>query len=103
MRGFSLVNRNANDPRLIRQRARDALTDPPGCIGAELEPFAVLIALGPFHQPNISFLYEIQQRQATARVMFCDIHDEPQVAAHQFVLCPFEHDPSGAEGGQLFL
>ena len=60
VRGFSLVNRNANGPRLIRQRARDALTDPPRCIGAELEPLAILIALGRFHQTDISFLHEIQ-------------------------------------------
>jgi hypothetical protein len=81
---------------LIRQRACDALTDPPGCIGAELKSFAVLIALGRFHQPDISFLHKVQQSQATARVMFCDVYNEPQVAAYQFVLCPFEYNPSAA-------
>ena len=87
------MNRNANGPRLICQRACDALADPPGCVGAELEPFTVLIALGGFHQPDIAFLHEIQQSQAAARIMFCDIHNKPQVASHQFILCPFKHGP----------
>ena len=76
VRGFGLVNRDANGSRLIRQRTCDALTDPPGCIGAEFETFSVLIALGRFHQPDIALLHEIQQCQASARIMFCDIHHQ---------------------------
>src|SRR5262245_38041552 len=75
VRGLSLMNGNANGPRLVSQCTCDALTDPPCCICAELKPFAVLITLGCFHQSDISLLYEIQQSQATTCIVFCDIHD----------------------------
>src|SRR3982751_2184752 len=59
VRRFSHVHGDSNRARLVGQRSRNALTHPPGRIGAELKTLSVLIALGGFHQSDVPFLNEI--------------------------------------------
>src|SRR5215475_2888377 len=85
VRRFCLVYWNSDRSGLVSQRAGDTLADPPGSIGAELKSLAVLIPFGCFHQPDVSFLHEIQQRQPPTGITFGHINDKAKVAADQLV------------------
>ena len=94
MRGFGLVDRNANRSCLIGERPRDALAYPPRRIGAELESFPILISLGSFHESDIALLYEVQQGQPSSGVVFRDINHQAKVASNEFVFALFQHNSS---------
>src|SRR5213080_1063006 len=66
---FGHVHGHPDGAGLIRQRAGDPLADPPGGIGAELEPTPVVESLRRLHQAHIAFLDEVQKTQAPAIVV----------------------------------
>src|SRR5215475_14151740 len=90
VRRFCLVYWNSDRSGLVGKGTCDALADPPGSIGAELESLAVLIPFRCFHQPDISLLHEVQQRQSPTRITFRHVNDEAEVAADQFVFAFLE-------------
>src|SRR5581483_1833089 len=77
------VHREADQPSLVGERARDRLPDPPGRVGGELVPHAVVQLLHRPDQPQVAFLDEVEQGDAGPRVVPRDRHDETEVALDQ--------------------
>src|SRR5262245_7778505 len=73
------VHGHANRPRLVRERPGDGLTDPPGRVGRELEPLAVVELLGGAPEPDRPLLDQIEERQPLVAVALRDRDDEAQV------------------------
>ena len=59
--GLNHMHRNTDGARLIRDRAGDSLTDPPGCVGGELVTTTVFKLIYRFHQTDVAFLDLIQE------------------------------------------
>src|SRR5688500_18739882 len=87
------MNRNPNRTGLIGQSARNTLSDPPCGIGTEFESLPVLISLGRLHQSDIAFLDQVEQGEASPRIMFGHVHDQSEIATDQFILGRFEYEP----------
>src|SRR5690606_36339569 len=60
------VDRNAYCTPLVGERARDRVTNPPGCVRAEAITTTVVEAFDSFHQANIAFLNQVDQRQTSS-------------------------------------
>ena len=73
------VHRNTNRARLIGDRARDGLANPPGGIGRKLVTAAVFEFVDSLHQTDVAFLDQVQELQAAVRVFLRDRNDEAQV------------------------
>ena len=79
-----LMTGHANGAGVIGQGAGDALTNPPGRIGAELVAQAMLVLVHRPHQAAIAFLDQIGEGQAAAAIALGDRHHQTQVALGQF-------------------
>ena len=89
--------------RLIRDRAGDGLTDPPGRVGRELEAPVRLELLRCLHQAEVAFLDQIEEGQTPPGIPLCHRDDEAEVrfaetAAGVLVPCL----RSTGKGGFLF-
>jgi len=62
------VDGDADRARLIGDRARDCLPDPPRGIGRELVAAAVLELIDRLHQTDIAFLDQVEELQAPVGV-----------------------------------
>jgi hypothetical protein len=51
-----------------------------------LKPFAVVELLHRAHQPNVAFLYQVEERDAAAGVLLGYRDDKPEVGARQVSL-----------------
>src|SRR3989454_6838232 len=71
------VDRDADGPRLVRDRAGDRLADPPRRIRRELVAAAVLELVDRFHQADVAFLNQVEELQSAVRVLLRDRDDEP--------------------------
>ncbi len=80
------VHRNADRPRLVGDRARDGLTDPPGRVRRELVPALVVELVDRPHEADVALLDEVEELQAAVRVLLSDRHDEPQVGLDELGL-----------------
>ena len=80
------VDGDADRPRLVGDRARDRLADPPRRVGAELEALAVVELLDRADQADVAFLDQVEQRHAAADVLLRDADDEPQVRLGELLL-----------------
>src|SRR6478736_3806567 len=80
------VDRDADRPRLVRDRARDRLPDPPRGVGGELVAAAVLELVDGLHQADVAFLDQIEELQATVGVLLGDRDDETEVGLDQLLL-----------------
>ena len=80
------VRRQANGARLVGKPARDALADPPGSVGRELETTPVIKLLDGAHQAEVALLDEIQEWHAAAQVSLGDADHQAQVGLDQSVL-----------------
>src|ERR1700693_371475 len=80
------VHRDADRTGLVRDRARDRLADPPRGVGRELVTPTVLELLDGLHEADVSFLNQVEELEATVRVLLGDRDDESQVRDDQLVL-----------------
>ena len=84
------MDRDADRPRLIGYGPRDSLADPPDGVGAEFVALMVIETLHRFHQPHISFLYQIQKgHAATGSVLLNHTDHKPQIGMNHLFLCRF--------------
>ena len=77
---------NADRARLIGDRARDRLPDPPRRVGRELVAAAVFELVDRLHQADVAFLDQVQELQAAVGVFLGDGNDEAQVGLDHFLL-----------------
>ena len=77
------MHRDADGAPLIRNGASDGLTDPPGCVGGELEAPLRLKLFSSLHQAEVALLNEIQKRQSTPGVALGYRYHQPQVCLAQ--------------------
>jgi hypothetical protein len=73
------VHGDANGARLVRDRARHRLPDPPGCVGRELVALAIVELLDGTDQAKGAFLDQIEEAEAATKVGLRDRDDEPEV------------------------
>src|SRR5256886_731788 len=77
---------DADGARLVGDRARDRLPDPPSGIGRELVAAAVLELIDRLHQADIAFLDQVEELQPTVDVFLGDRDDEAQVRLDHLLL-----------------
>ena len=80
------VHRDADRARLVGDRARHRLADPPGRVGRELVAAPVVELLDGADQPERTLLDQVQERQAAAEVALGDRDDQPQVGLDHVLL-----------------
>src|SRR2546421_241385 len=73
------VHGHADRARLVGERTRDSLADPPRRIRRELEALAVVELLGGANEPDRPLLDQVEERQALVAVALGDRHDEAKV------------------------
>ena len=73
------VHRDADGARLVGDRPRHGLADPPGGVGRELVAAPVVELLDRADQPQRALLDQVEERQAAAQVALGDRDDEAQV------------------------
>ena len=83
---FDHVHGDPDRARLIGDRTRDRLPDPPRRISRELVAAAILELIDRLHQADVAFLNEIEELQTAVRVFLCDRDDEPKVGFDHFLL-----------------
>src|SRR5688572_24580406 len=79
------VDRDADGPRLIGDRARDRLPDPPRRVRRELVPLAVVELLDRADETDVPLLDQVEEAHAAADVLLRDRDDETQVRLGQVV------------------
>src|SRR6188474_140302 len=70
------VDRDADGPRLVGNRAGDGLADPPRRVGREFVTAAVLEFVDRLHQPDVAFLNQVEELQPAVRVFLGDRDDQ---------------------------
>src|SRR5690606_20344437 len=80
------VDRDADRPRLVGNRARDGLPDPPRGVGRELVAAPVLELVDGLHQADVAFLNQVEELQAAVRVLLRDRDHEAEVGFDQLLL-----------------
>src|SRR5579863_8797921 len=83
---FDHVNRNPDRARLVRDRTRDRLANPPRGVRRELVAAAIFELVHRLHQTDVAFLNQIEELQATVRVLLRDRDHETQVRLGHFAL-----------------
>ena len=73
------VDGDADRPRLVGDRPRDRLADPPGRVGRELVAAAVVELLDRADQAERTLLDQVEEGEAAAEVTLGDRDDEAQV------------------------
>jgi hypothetical protein len=72
--------------RIVRDRPRDGLTNPPGGVGRKFVAALVLELVDRLHQADVAFLNQIQELQAAIRVLLCNRNNQAQVRFDQLAL-----------------
>ncbi|EXI76456.1 MAG: hypothetical protein AW07_00404 [Candidatus Accumulibacter sp. SK-11] len=73
------MHRQADRPRLVHDRALDALANPPGGVSREAKTALGIELLDGVNQAEIPLLDHVQQWQTAVQVMFGDVDHQPQV------------------------
>ena len=82
------MHRDTDRARLIGDRPRDRLTNPPRCIGREFEALRVVKALDGTHQAEVALLDEIKERHAPTGIALGNRHHEAKVRLGQLLFGP---------------
>ena len=77
------MDRDTDRSRLIRNRSRNRLTNPPGRIGRKLVALAVIKFFNRFDQTQVAFLNQIQEQHTTAHITLCNADNQTQVGLRQ--------------------
>src|SRR4029453_11968878 len=77
------VHRQADGPRLVRQRAYDGLANPPGRVRRESGAARTVELLDRAQEADVALLDQVRQRQPAVQVAPRDLHDEPKVGLGQ--------------------
>src|SRR5256886_17007584 len=72
--------------RLVGERARDGLADPPRRVGGKARAALGLELLHRAQEPEVALLDQIRQRQPAVQVAARDLDDEAQVRLDQALL-----------------
>ena len=80
------VHRHADRARLVGERARDRLADPPRRVRRELVALAPVELLGGAHEADRPLLDQVEERQALVAVALRDRDDEAQVRLDHLLL-----------------
>src|SRR5205823_3474033 len=80
------VHGDADGARLIGDRARDGLPDPPRGVGREFVAAAVFELVDRLHQPDVAFLDQVEELQAAVGVLLGDRDHEPEVGLDHLLL-----------------
>ena len=80
------VHRNTDGARLVGNRARDRLANPPRRIGGELVPATVFELVHRLHQADVAFLNQVEELQSAVRVLLRDGDHQSKVGFNQLPL-----------------
>src|SRR5262249_54953185 len=80
------VDRNADRTRMVGDRARDRLADPPRRVRGELEATAVLESVHGLHEADVALLDQVEQAQVASQVPLRHRDDEAKIGLHQLLL-----------------
>src|SRR4051812_49421877 len=80
------MHRQADGAALVGNGTGDGLAYPPGGIGRKLEAFVMVKLVSRFHQADIAFLDQVEQRQATPDIPAGYTYHEAQVSLHEPLL-----------------
>ncbi len=86
------MNRDANGARLVGDRARDGLANPPRGVGRELVAAPVFELVGGAHQTDVALLDQVQQMQATVYVFLGHRNHQPKIGLNQVFLGALSFD-----------
>ncbi len=75
--------------RLVCDRARDRLTDPPRRIRGKFESFLIVKLFHRFHQSEVAFLDQIQKQHPASDIPLRNGNNQPQVCLRQALLRRF--------------
>ena len=84
--GLNHMHRNTDGARLVRDRAGDGLTDPPGGVGRELVAATVFELIDRFHQTDVAFLNQVEELQTAVGVFLGDRDNQTQVRFNHLFL-----------------
>lgn len=79
------VERYPHDPRLLGQRLKDRLADPPDRIGDEVDPLALVELVGRADEPEVPLVDQVGEGDTLVLVLLGDGDDEAEVAADEGV------------------
>src|SRR3972149_8713300 len=80
------VHRDPDRPRLVGDRPRDRLADPPGGVGRELVPPPILELVDRLHQADVPLLDEVEELQPAVGVLLGDGHHQAKVRLDELLL-----------------
>src|SRR6185369_3332632 len=80
------VDRDADRARLVGDRARDRLADPPRRVGRKLVAAAVFELVDRLHQADVAFLDQVEELEAPVGVLLGDRDHEAQVGLDHLLL-----------------
>ena len=82
------MHRHADRARLVGERTRDGLANPPGRVRRELVALAPVELLGGAHEADRPLLDQVEERQSLVAVALRDRDDEAQVRLDHLLLRP---------------
>ena len=83
---FSTMCTGIRIVRLVGDRPRDGLADPPRRVRRELEALAVVELLDRADEPERALLDEVEEREAAAEISLRDRDDQPEVGLGHVLL-----------------
>ena len=82
----SIISQGCEWSGLIGDGTGDCLSDPPSRIGAELIAAAIFEFIHCLHEPNITFLDQIEELQTTIGIFFSNTDHQSQIRFGKFAL-----------------
>src|SRR6266498_4548503 len=77
------MHRQADQPALLGDGARDRLAYPPGRVGRKAVAARVIKFLDRTHQADVALLHEIHKRERATKILFRDAYNQPEIGLDQ--------------------